>query len=268
MTSSYSLDLSFGGYIASVANVTALRNTFDTTGRTLGDTVIVSGNRGVSDGLGGIYTWLPDALDDDDGYSVVAPVSMNAGPGRWKLSVGPSPELVALAQQVTACQTSVAAVSHSLVPSGAVIMWSGATNTIPVGWLLCDGQHDTPDLRGRFVIGAGGYYDVGTAGGNTSGLSPISISPAGAASVPVSGTTASASSGVHLDYTTYSTYAGGGTQVAVAAGKNGAPPTLTDPGHTHSFSATATLADHTHNVSAASDQLLPPYFALCFIMKA
>lgn len=45
----------------------------------------------------------------------------------------------------------------SFLPRGSIIMWSGAN--VPEGWALCDGQKGTPDLRGRFVIGAG---DSGT----------------------------------------------------------------------------------------------------------
>ena len=37
----------------------------------------------------------------------------------------------------------------NIVPKGSIIMWSGAT--APDGWALCDGQNETPDLRGRFV---------------------------------------------------------------------------------------------------------------------
>lgn len=43
----------------------------------------------------------------------------------------------------------------SVFPTGSVIMWSGSISAIPAGWLLCDGANSTPDLRGRFVIGAG-----------------------------------------------------------------------------------------------------------------
>ena len=50
-------------------------------------------------------------------------------------------------------------------PIGSIIMWSGATNNIPTGWVLCDGKNGTPDLRGRFVIGAGGNYAVSAKGG-------------------------------------------------------------------------------------------------------
>jgi microcystin-dependent protein len=42
-------------------------------------------------------------------------------------------------------------------------MWSGAVTNIPEGWALCDGSNNTPDLRGRFVVGhdpSDGDYDV------------------------------------------------------------------------------------------------------------
>ncbi len=42
--------------------------------------------------------------------------------------------------------------------------------------------------------------------------------------------------GLVLNYTTSATYAGNGTQVAVAAGQTGIPPSLTDNGHGHDFS--------------------------------
>ena len=55
------------------------------------------------------------------------------------------------------------------VPVGGIIMWSGSENEIPDGWALCNGQtvegQTTPDLRARFVVGAGGAYAVGDTGG-------------------------------------------------------------------------------------------------------
>ena len=59
---------------------------------------------------------------------------------------------------------------HGTVPLGTILLWSGATNDIPQGWHLCDGQDNTPDLRGRFVVGAGGNggYNVGDRGGASS----------------------------------------------------------------------------------------------------
>jgi microcystin-dependent protein len=53
------------------------------------------------------------------------------------------------------------------VPVGGIIMWSGTTNNIPAGWALCDGQNGTPNLRDRFVMGAGSTYNVGGMGGLT-----------------------------------------------------------------------------------------------------
>lgn len=41
---------------------------------------------------------------------------------------------------------------YDLMPKGAIIMWNGSN--IPNGWALCDGKNETPDLRGRFIIGA------------------------------------------------------------------------------------------------------------------
>ena len=62
------------------------------------------------------------------------------------------------------------------VPFGAIMMWSGQISQIPTGWKLCDGNNNTtitipagsvpgqpamtqitiPDLRERFIVGAGG----------------------------------------------------------------------------------------------------------------
>jgi hypothetical protein len=56
----------------------------------------------------------------------------------------------------------------SALPAGTVAMWSGAT--IPDGWTLCNGSDGTPDLRDRFVLGAGGSYSVGNTGGGTSSV--------------------------------------------------------------------------------------------------
>jgi hypothetical protein len=39
--------------------------------------------------------------------------------------------------------------------SGMIILWSGSVVSIPAGWLLCNGASSTPDLRDRFVVGAG-----------------------------------------------------------------------------------------------------------------
>lgn len=51
------------------------------------------------------------------------------------------------------------------LPSGAVLLWSGAIVDIPGGFVLCDGNNGTPDLRDRFVVGAGDTYNPDDSGG-------------------------------------------------------------------------------------------------------
>lgn len=57
----------------------------------------------------------------------------------------------------------------SVMPLGAIMVWSGTDATVPSGWHICDGGTygglDSPDLRDRFVIGAGGDYDPGDTTG-------------------------------------------------------------------------------------------------------
>jgi len=51
------------------------------------------------------------------------------------------------------------------VPSGGIIIWSGSSTSVPSGYVLCNGQSGTPDLRNSFVIGAGSSYTVNNTGG-------------------------------------------------------------------------------------------------------
>ncbi|HWL56260.1 MAG TPA: hypothetical protein VNQ78_06230 [Paracoccus sp. (in: a-proteobacteria)] len=54
------------------------------------------------------------------------------------------------------------------VPVGAILMWSGDPSKLPAGWVLCDGQNNTPNLLGRFIVGyqpGNPDYAVGKTGG-------------------------------------------------------------------------------------------------------
>jgi microcystin-dependent protein len=50
--------------------------------------------------------------------------------------------------------------------TGMIIIWSGSLGSVPAGWVLCDGNNATPDLRDRFVVAAGNTYAVGATGGS------------------------------------------------------------------------------------------------------
>ena len=52
-----------------------------------------------------------------------------------------------------------------VIPIGGIVIWSGAVNQIPSGWALCNGSDGTPDLRDRFVVGAGSGYKLSGKGG-------------------------------------------------------------------------------------------------------
>ena len=56
----------------------------------------------------------------------------------------------------------------NMIPSGIICMWSGESTAIPSGWHLCDGSSGTPDLRDRFIVGAGSTYKVKDTGGEAS----------------------------------------------------------------------------------------------------
>ena len=51
------------------------------------------------------------------------------------------------------------------IPSGVIQLWSGSIASIPAGYVICDGANGTPDLRDRFVVGAGSTYAVDDTGG-------------------------------------------------------------------------------------------------------
>ncbi len=48
-----------------------------------------------------------------------------------------------------------------------VCLWSGAIVDIPDGWALCDGNNGLPDLRNKFIVGAGDTYAPDDSGGAT-----------------------------------------------------------------------------------------------------
>lgn len=72
--------------------------------------------------------------------------------------------------------------SSVVLPTGIILMWSGAISAIPTGWTICDGTAGTPDLTDRFVIhadaDAAGTNNVGDTGGVSTHTLSIAEMPA------------------------------------------------------------------------------------------
>ena len=52
-----------------------------------------------------------------------------------------------------------------VLPIGTILPYAGNLANIPDGWTLCDGNNGTPNLKDRFIVGAGGSYNLGVNGG-------------------------------------------------------------------------------------------------------
>ena len=57
-------------------------------------------------------------------------------------------------------------INNTACATGMVTMWAGAIGSIPTGWQLCNGSSGAPDLRDKFIIGAGNTYSISNTGGS------------------------------------------------------------------------------------------------------
>lgn len=62
-------------------------------------------------------------------------------------------------------QYRVGVLEHIEEAAGTVKAWPDSEASIPAGWQLADGTNGSPDLRDRFLVGAGNDYTVGDIGG-------------------------------------------------------------------------------------------------------
>ena len=182
---------------------------------------------------------------------------------------------------------SIAGTAYALIPKGGIIMWAGtfggADNKYPMiggapnaAWHICDGTDGTPDLRDRFVVGAGSTYATGATGGaatvpHTHSDGTYTVAPhkhtlsSHTHTVAVSGTTGNPNNVVSVQG-----YVGSGTKYSVATNI-----------HTHSFadaSSTTSVPSQTYTSDTAPDvsgtsgaasneSNLPPYYALSFMQR-
>jgi hypothetical protein len=155
----------------------------------------------------------------------------------------------------TAFATAAAAAAF---PTGGIILWSGSVASIPSGWALCNGSNGTPDLRNRFVVGAGSTYAVAATGGSANAIvvahthtatSTSSVSdPGHTHTLPTSGTS-------------------GGYNGRLLGGTGGdqAPIAVSNSNTTGISVSTSTSVASTG--SSGTNANLPPYYALAYIMK-
>lgn len=144
--------------------------------------------------------------------------------------------------------------TSAAIPTGGIIIWSGSTGSIPSGWLLCDGSNGTPDLRDRFIIGAGNSYAVNSIGGTADA---IVVSHTHTATSTVT------DPGHFHDLTGYADNFGGGNgPLRTSLGSNS--------GNLPTASKTTGITVATTNASSGvsgTNANLPPYYALAYIQK-
>lgn len=182
----------------------------------------------------------------------------NAVTGTGNMVLSASPALTGTPTAPTAAPgtntTQIATTAFALangIPSGAILLWSGSIASIPSGWYLCDGSNGTPDLRNRFVVGAGSTYAVAATGGS-----------ADAIVVSHTHTGSTDTAGVHTH-----NYQGSNYQPNNAAGSIpdwiGSSTMTTQSAGAHSHTLTINSTG-----SSGTNANLPPYYALAYIMKA
>lgn len=182
------------------------------------------------------------------------------------------------------------------VPYGCIMMWSGAVIDIPESWALCDGDNGTPNLLNRFVVGAGDTYAPLAEGGATTHTHSGTVDSGGAHTHSLTiddhvltvdeipshrHLLMSDDSGDEFEFTSVvdttspllaSSNSGGDTEYSLNGSTTMTPDragsglTGGGDGHTHTGSAASNGA-HTHTITTGAGSSLPPYFALCYIMK-
>lgn len=192
-----------------------------------------------------------------------------------------------------ASQLTTDILAATQLPRGIITMWSGATNAVPSGWALCDGNNGTPNLKDRFIVGAGQSYGVGNTGGNWTQTPSVWTNAAGTG-IQVAGTAINTS---QMPWHTHSGSVGSDASIRVqnsiqssSAGEWLADDSFGSVGWSPSpvrkplkeFSASLSISGtggnqphyhgvtdngHAHTAAASAIDVRPPYYALAFIMK-
>jgi len=210
-------------------------------------------------------------------------VTSSTGSGSVVLSASPTftgtPLAPTAAYGTSTTQLATTAFVQASLPSGVIVMWSGSIASIPGGWLLCNGSSGTPDLRDRFIVGAGSTYGVAATGGSANatlvshnhtatssssftgsalGTHSHSITdPGHTHSQGAYGSIGSGIPGTTVIYGTGTAITSAVTGVSVVAASAGTPA-----------GSVSTSTSISTEGSSATNANLPPYYALAYIMKA
>jgi microcystin-dependent protein len=258
-----------------------------------------------------LYNWVTDAANgidikadrmdaEMDGFATglslcltrdgQAAMTANLRMGGFAITGLKDPE----ADQDAATKKFVTSLIQGQTPSGGIIMWAGSIVAIPAGWRLCDGTNGTPDLRSRFVVGAGTDYAVNDVGGAKEVILSEAQMPQHSHAVALD--TSAAGAHGHTAATTQirgrmssisETWAGSGSASGVLAKGTNVIGTGTPQNTDNSSTGSMDLnADHTHTLteapahthavsgntsekgSSSAHENRPPYYALAYIMKS
>ena len=175
-------------------------------------------------------------------------------------------------------------VNAAPIPQGRIIMWSGAVDSLPSGWNLCDGgtynSVATPDLRNKFIVG-----NNSTSGTPKSTVSGSAVASGGSATHNHSGTAGNTTLTTNQIPSHGHTYkdsyfieihnpgvgaggAIGGVDYVGPTKYKGSGDSDNDNTRVYWRNGTSnnTGGGNAHNHSISADYNLPPYYALAFIM--
>lgn len=154
---------------------------------------------------------------------------------------------------------------------GAIIAFSGSFSddgypinkgTPDKDWHLCDGTNGTPDLRGRFILGASASHAKGTTGGKETHTLTESELPR--VTVNSTGTTNINGQHHHVVYGSDNLNSGG-ESLDTQGNDKGQPEisynTSEAGGHDHIVTASGTFG------GGQAHSIMPPFYTLSYIMK-
>ena len=164
---------------------------------------------------------LKGAEIDTELTAVASAISSKADLNSPSLTGTPTAPTAAYGTNTT--QLATTAFVQAAIPSGIILMWSGSIASIPGGWALCNGSNGTPDLRDRFVVGAGSTYAVGATGGANTVTLDATMIPSHTHTVTTTGSTSSENAHSH-------TFSGTTGNMSANASHS---HNISDPSHSH-----------------------------------